>query len=439
MLYNPNIIIFSSVNNNYSWQTFSENILPTLNLQGTNINLVKAHNLRVVLLNLLHDNSLSRSQLAKRTSLSNTTITNLIAELIDQGIVSEEGESHSSSERTRPVGRPRTGIRLEPAARFVVGVHIGIGTFRIGIANLRDEIIHKQKYHFDIELPALKALDQIADHVEDTIASSRVERNRILGVGVGASGLVDFQSGINVMAPNLNWRNVPIREYLQMVLNMPVVVDNNVRAMAVGETHFGAGRDVNSLVFVYSRIGVGAGLTFKGQVYRGSSMGAGEIGHTIMLLQGGEPCRCGNSGCLETLVSEVAILRQAEDIAHHNPASILARTMLERQDLDPIEQVLTSARQGDEDVRRMLAERANYLGIALVNLVNLYNPELILLGGIFSQGQDFFLQPALNMVRKMSFGGMGKSVRVQATSFEWKAGLIGASALALMSFFYHSE
>jgi glucokinase-like ROK family protein len=409
------------------------------NLQGTNINRVKAHNLRAVLLTLLHEPSLSRVQLAKRTELSNTTITNLVAELIEQGIVSEDGKSKHAPEGTRPVGRPRTGVRLEPGACFVVGIHIGVGIFRVAIANLRNEILYKQSHEFDIKLPALKVLDQIALSVEETIASSQVERDRILGVGVGASGLVDFQTGTIVMAPNLNWRDIPLKEYLQKAVKLPVVVDNNVRAMAFGETHFGAGRDVNSLAFVYGRIGVGAGLTYKGQVYRGSAMGAGEIGHTIMLLHGGEPCRCGNSGCLETLVSEVAILRQAEHIAQQNPEGILARTMRERQDLDPIERVFTAARQGDEAVRSMLAERAYYLGIALVNLVNLYNPELIILGGIFAQGKDFFLEPALNTVRECSFGGMGKSVRVQATAFEWKAGVIGAAALALMSFFYNSE
>ena len=409
------------------------------NLQGTNINLVKAHNLRAVLLTLLHEHSLSRVQLAKRTTLSNTTITNLVAELIEQGIVSEDGESMYSPEETRPVGRPRTGIRLEPGARFVIGVHIGVGFFRVAITNLRAEILYKQAHSFDITLPAKTVLDAIICSIEDTITSSQVERSRILGIGVGASGLVDFPSGINVLAPNLNWRAVPLRDILHTALNLPVVVDNNVRAMALGETHFGAGQGANSLVFVYGRIGVGAGLTFKGQVYRGSAMGAGEIGHTIMLLHGGEPCRCGNSGCLETLVSEAAILRQAEHLAQENPDGILARTLQERRDLDPIERLFTAARQGDEAARSLLAERAHYLGIALVNLVNLYNPELIILGGIFAQGKDFFLEPALNTVRECSFGGMGNSVRVQATTAEWRAGVIGAAALALMSFFYHSD
>jgi predicted NBD/HSP70 family sugar kinase len=237
----------------------------------------------------------------------------------------------------------------------------------------------------------------------------------------------------------LNWRDVPLREYFQNALHLPVFVDNNVRAMAIAETYFGAGRGVDSLAFVYGRIGVGAGLISRGQVFRGSISGAGEIGHTPMLLHGGESCRCGNSGCLETLVSEPAILRSAESIARVNPKGVLAQTMRQRLDLTPIERVFTAARQGDGEVRAMLEERAYYLGVAMAGLVNLFNPELILFGGIFAQGQDIFLEPTIRTVQQMAFGGLGKRVTMQATSFGWRAGVVGAAALALMVFFYGQE
>ncbi len=241
------------------------------------------------------------------------------------------------------------------------------------------------------------------------------------------------------MAVNLNWLNVPMRQYFENELNLPVVVDNNVRAMAIGEAYFGAGRGVNSLAFVYGRIGVGAGLVFNGRVFRGNNTGAGEIGHTVMLPRGGEPCHCGKNGCLETLISEPAILRQAETLSQLNPGGILAQIMNTRADLVPIERVFLAARSGDQDVLRMLNERVYYLGLALANIVNLFNPELILLGGIFSQGQDLFIKPTLDTIRQMSFGDLGKKVRLQAATFGWKAGVTGAAALALMQFFYQPE
>lgn len=404
--------------------------------KGSNINSIKLHNLQMILLILLHDQNISRVQLAQKTNLSNSTISNLIAELIQQGVVSEDTQNDLETNGLRPVGRPSTCIHIETNARFVVGVHIGVGVFRVATVNLVGEIIYNQIEQFHVDDPATKVLDQIIVTIESVITKSNLERSRILGVGVGASGLVDFQAGINIVAPNLNWHNVPLRDYVQNKLQLGVVVDNNVRAMAIGEKYFGAGRDVDSLVFVYGRVGVGAGLIFKGEVFRGSTTGAGEIGHTTMLLEGGEACRCGNSGCLETLVSEPAILRQAEKIVHLNPDGLLAQLYIQRQDLTPIERVFAAARQGDQEVQQLLEKHAYYLGVAVAGLVNLFNPEMILFGGIYAQGQELLLPPTIRTVNKMAFGGLGRRVQMQATSFGWKAGVVGAAALGLMYFFY---
>ncbi len=408
-------------------------------LQGSNINLVKLHNLQVVLQHLLYEPNLSRVQLAQRTDLSNTTITNLISELLEQGIVSEVENGEESEGRLRPVGRPRTSIHLEPSARFAVGMHIGVGSFTVAVTNLLDEMLINRVEPFDINAPSSQVIKKMAATIKAMIAESGVERNKILGIGIGASGLVEVATGINLLAPNLNWHDVPLRDYFQNQLHLPVFVDNNVRAMAVGETYFGLGRGVDSLAFVYGRVGVGAGLILRGQPFRGSISGAGEIGHTVMLLEGGEPCRCGNSGCLETLVSESAILRSADGIASQNPEGILDAIMRNRQDLVPIGRVFEAGRQGDQEVRRMLSERAYYLGVALAGLVNLFNPEMIILGGIFSSGEEYFLDTVRQVTSKMAFGRMGERVRICSTGFGWDASVLGAAALALMNFFYQQD
>jgi glucokinase-like ROK family protein len=408
-------------------------------LKGSNINLVKLHNLRTILQVLLYEPDLSRVQLARKTNLSNTTITNLICELLEQNIVTEVDNGEKNARKLRPVGRPRTSIHLEPNARYVVGVHIGVGMFRVAVANLLDEMLINRMEQFDISAPSVQVTEKMADVIEATLMESGVERSRILGIGIGASGLVEVATGINLLAPNLNWHNVPLRDYFQSRLRLPVFVDNNVRAMAMGEAYFGSGRGVDSLAFIYGRVGLGAGLISRGQPFRGSISGAGEIGHTVMLLEGGEPCRCGNSGCLETLVSESAILRYADVISKRHPEGILANTMHDRQDISPIERVFSAGRQGDQEVCQMLEERAYYLGVALAGLVNLFNPEMILLGGIFSSGEDFFLETARQVTSQMAFGHMGERVRIASTVFGWKAGVLGAAALALMYFFYQQE
>lgn len=405
-------------------------------LHGNNIISVKEHNLQVVLLSLLQEEGLSRAGLAKNVHLSSTTITNLIAELLEQGLVTERDCQDRDSEDIRPVGRPRTAICLVPDARFVIGVHVGVGTFRVALANLRDEILVNRIARFDINADPNTVLSEIVVCVQTVIAESEVNPDLILGVGVGLSGLVDFQTGVNVMAPNLNWHDVPVRDILQSKLGLPVVVDNNVRCMALGETYFGAGQNLESLVFVYGRIGVGAGFISRGEVFRGSNMGAGEIGHTTMLLEGGEPCRCGKRGCLETLVSETALISQADELIRRYPEGILATYLQAHPDKTKLGGVFEAAQLGDKQVQGMLAEKAHYLGVALANMVNLYNPELILLGGLFAEEQTYFINPVIETVQTMTFGDLGKQVRIEATGFGWKAGVIGAGALALTQFFY---
>ena len=406
---------------------------------GSNINLVKAHNMQALLLTLLYEDNLSRVQLAKRLGLSNTTITNLVSELIGLGLVTDSDCHEISKKGVRPVGRPRTGVCLQPNAHYVIGIHIGVGIFRLAITNLRDEIIIDQVQPFNVEIPALQILDLMVKSVKDLIAKSQIQAQNILGIGVGASGLIDFQTGVNVFVPNLNWRDVPIKAYLEEQLDFKVVVDNNVRTMALAESYFGAGRSVDSLVFVYGRIGVGAGFIYKGQIFRGSAMGAGEIGHTNFLLEDGKPCRCGKNGCLETLVSESVILKETEMILSSEPEGILAQMVKAAPDSDRMELIFKAARQGDATIHKMLEDRAYYLGIALANMVNLYNPELIILGGIFSEGEDIFITPLRRTIEKMAFANLGTRVRIQATSFGWKAGVCGAAALALTHYFYHIE
>lgn len=406
---------------------------------GSNILRVKKHNMRAVLLTFLHSGSISRVQLAKQTNLSNTTITNLTAELIEQGIIVEKSAPSVEERRLRRgVGRPRRMLELVPNARYVVGVHIGIGMFRVALTNLHAEVTCNKMMSFPVDRPSSDVLDDIANLVRVVIEESGVNTNSILGIGVGASGLVNNETGMNLRAASLGWHDVPIREHLEKQLNLPVCVDNNVRAMALGEAYFGLGRGVDVLAFIYGRIGVGAGIVVNGQVFRGSGAGAGEIGHTIVQPQNGDLCRCGQHGCLETLVSEPELLREAQLIADQNPNGILAAS-LKNSDLKPIEAVFTAARQGDEPTLQMIEKQMHYLGLSLANLVNVLNPELIILGGMFAQGGDLILPKVEATMRQLAFAGLGETVHVKPTVFGWRAGVVGAASLALKVFFYEAS
>jgi predicted NBD/HSP70 family sugar kinase len=400
---------------------------------GSSSSTIKSRNMSAVLLMMLRYGHLSRVRLSQLTGLSTTTITNLIAELIDAGIVTQDNGEDKPRKR-RGVGRPQVLLTLVPESRFALGVHFGVGSVRVAVTDLLGQVIAVDALEHPLDHPLDEVLSATAAMARQTIALSGIDVERIVGIGVGASGLVEPFAGVNVLAPNLNWRDVPLRDYFRRELALPVSVDNNVRAMALGEALFGVGKDVYSLAFVYGRIGVGAGIVVGGKLYYGGGAGAGEIGHMIIVPHGGQACRCGNAGCLETLVAEPVLIELAQEIAQREPDGLLAKTLQQGGPL--LERIFHVARAGDVSTCAMLQERAYYMGLALANLVNILNPELIVLGGIFAQGQDLLLPVIKETMQQCAFANLGEKVRLESASFNHDSGVIGAAALALNHFFY---
>jgi glucokinase-like ROK family protein len=402
---------------------------------GANRSDIKTQNISAILLTLLHNGGVSRVHLSQQIGVSTATITNLINELSDLGIVTEEGVIKTDEPQ---IGRPQRALQLVAGARYAIGVHIDVGYVRVAVTDLFGEPLQTSNFQHDLDQSWQATLDEAVAVAFEQIEQTGISFKQIVGVGVAASGLVDPYSGVNVFAPNLGWRDAPIREYLTERLNLPVVVENNVRAMALGESLFGLAQDVHALAFVYARVGVGAGLVVGGQLYRGAGAGAGEIGHTTVALDGGVPCYCGNTGCLETFVSEPAFIREAQELAAHNPDSILAGH-LGRDGKPPLQLIFDAAHDGDIHAEKMLEERGRYMGVALANLVNVFNPEMIVLGGIFTQEPDILLPAIEQTMRQRAFANLGENVALRTTKFGAKAGMIGAAALALDAFLYRPQ
>jgi len=321
-------------------------------------------------------------------------------------------------------------------ARQAVGVHIGGGIYRIAIVNLRNEILFHRMGDYDIKDPADVVLDLIAERIDQLLDECQICRENVIGVGIGAPGLVNFKTGVIGFAKNQGWHNVPVGSLFASRLNLPVIVENNVRAMAMGEALFGCGRDVSTLLFLYGRLGVAAGIVVDRHIYRGINLGAGEIGHTFIIQQRKDGGQVEEYRTLEELVSAPALIIQAQKAVSEFPESYLGRTLQDAVDNEAIERIFEAARQGDSQAAQIVNQSARYLGLALVNAINFINPELILLGGMFAQGEDLYLPVIKEMVSRLSFAGMGDRVEICSTSFGWRAGLLGASALALAHFFY---
>lgn len=396
------------------------------NRSGTNALAVKSHNMRVLLLALLRQQPISRIRLARSTGLSTTTVTNLTAGLLDQGVIEEVGTDVEA--RALGAGRPPLALRLVPSSRSALGIHIGVRRARVALVDLWANILAVQQVELTPGAPVQPMLDSIIAAARDILdrCAAAPGAGSLVGVGVGASGLVQVATGVNLFAPNLGWRDVPLRAIFAEQLNLPAVVDNNVRCMALAESLYGVGRNRRALAFVYARVGVGAGLVVDGEVYRGADYGAGEIGHWVMIPHGGARCRCGNSGCLETLISETVLVEQA---AHLDPDLVAGHA-------DPLPVLLEAARGGHLALIELLEERAHYTGLALANLVNVLNPQLIFLGGWLQEAFDLVEPIISRTMRQHAFGGLGARVEILPATFGKHSGAVGAAALALESFFF---
>jgi len=396
---------------------------------------LRLNNQSAILSELLQHGRISRSRLAEHIGVSATTITKIVTELIELGLVEDAPQLDTPTTLAR-VGRPRTALQLIPDSRYAIGIYIRTGLMDVGITNLKAKLVQQFEVPFDVTESPESLFQQVMPMITDRLQEARIGLDHVVGIGIGAQGRVDAETGVNVFAPNLRWRSVPIADIVAQLSPLPIRVDNNIRLMALGEARFGGHRDIDNLAFLHVEGGVGAGFIVDGSIYHGADATAGEIGHTTILPENGDLCSCGNHGCLETLISEDAIVDAARRIAKTTEDRTLLNCLDDEQ-VDTLDCIFEAARSGNGEIMTMLLKRADYMGIAVANLINLMNPELILLGGrIYAKGADLLMPITQQTIEDRSFADLGKHVQVKIVSPESKPGLVGSAGLALDRFFY---
>jgi len=361
---------------------------------------------------------LTRIEVARRLRLSATTITRVVTQLIKEGCVSESGKVSRLG-----TGRPGTEIFIEPLSYYVIGVQIGVGSVRLGVVDLLGQVHRQVQFRFVPTSSAEPVLNRIAKTVPILIKKAKLDRSRLLGLGVAVPGPVDAAHRNLLMPINLEWREVPVADHLEGALGLPVVVDHNVRSMAVAEARFGAGRGLGSVAFIYLRVGLGAGLVVQGQAFQGGVHGALEIGH-LRVVEGGKKCVCGGVGCLETVVSERSLRESLDKVGlpsdAENPLETLLRAGPDRPD---------AAAEVDSLIQ--------HLATGLSVLINLLNPELILLGGFFTGAPDDLVTRLTNATREAVFPTIRAAVHLQRSTLGLDAGINGGATIALDQLFYN--
>ncbi|MBX3015216.1 MAG: ROK family transcriptional regulator [Caldilineaceae bacterium] len=347
----------------------------------------RRHNNRLVLKTVYDQGPLSRAAIARSTNLTATTVSTVIAELLEDGLVEEIGAV--STER----GKPPTLVTLVKDARHIVGLDLSRHRFQASILNLRGEIQESRQIPVDgaVGDAAQALVYQLIDEILP------LARRPLLGIGVGAPGIIDRHHHIIRHAVNLSWENVPLGQSLNERYGLHVQVVNDNQAVLLAEFLFGAYKSTPDMVVVRVGNGIGAGILCNGQLVHGNGTGVGEIGH-VVVVEEGEWCSCGNRGCLETVASSRAIVKLAKAIAAQQPTSYLhvltasPEKLLEKLTID---QVIAAFQAGDPSLQPIVQQVGRHLGSMIANLVSVLGmPRILLCGSVTGFGT-----PLLDVIR----------------------------------------
>src|SRR6266496_508293 len=381
-----------------------------------------------ILLNLIRAHGpISRPQLATLSGLSQVTVIKITNNLIDRHMMLEKDYAESTG------GRRAGLLEIHPEGGFVVGL-IPHESSLIGvILNLNSELVYFQQWNIPLRDQYVHAIDLLAQCVEDMFSQSSIPREKIIGVGIGMSGLIDAERGCCIDSWMMNWKNVEISRPLEDRLDIPVFLDNDVNCLAIYEKLFGQGQSYHHFLVVGIGRGVGLGIIINGEPYRGAFGGAGEFGHTAVATDG-RLCECGNQGCLESYISESGIVKNYLEYVYATTYS------LEKGIQEPtIFEVVERARNGDEAAIAAFQRAGILLGVSLANLVNIFNPECVELSGPDVDDGiltgDLLLEPMHQAFKQQLFSQIGKDLHfiVERRGFEsWAS---GAGSLVLRRFF----
>jgi predicted NBD/HSP70 family sugar kinase len=371
--------------------------------------------------------SSSITELSKEINTSVPKATALVNELIAEGLLQDEGKIDSTG------GRRASVYGLVPDACFFLGVDVKKYHINIGLMNFRKRIItNKEKLPFKLENTA-ESLKKLLGLIKDFLSHTQVERKRVLGCGINLSGRINNRTGHSFSF--YHFREEPLAEIIEQEINVPTYLENDSRAMAFGELYSGEISSEKNVLFVNMDYGIGLGIVLDGKVYYGRSGFSGEFGH-IPLFNNEIICQCGKKGCLETEASGNALIRKfRERIQKGSTSSVLKNNKSPEQ--IGIEDIINGANNEDTLCIELLSEIGEKLGKGLAVLINIFNPELIILGGTLSETGDYLGLPSKNALNKLSLSLVNNDTTLKISKLGEKAGVIGACLIARSKVMYH--
>ncbi|MBX3038409.1 MAG: ROK family transcriptional regulator [Anaerolineales bacterium] len=362
----------------------------------------KQHNRDLVLRTLFSHEAISRAEIARITNLTRTTVSDVVSGLLNEGLVDEVGRGESIGGKTPIL------LSIVPDSRYVLALNLAQDKFIGAIVNLRGEIKEMVEVQVN-DNNGEKALELVYQILDQLI---RKKIKPIVGIGVGTPGLVNTREGVIVNAVNLAWKDLPLRALLEKKYKLPVSILNDSQATAIGEYVYGNHHKPDeNLIVVNVKYGIAAGILINGRLFQGDGGGAGEIGH-VVVQENGIQCRCGKSGCLETVAS--------------------ARAMMNQLGVSSFEQAFAEFSANNGNAKQIVINAGKYLGVSLANLIGTLNIQKIVLTGYMTQLGDTWLNAIKDSMQKASLEKMYEGTKIEIGNLDYRACILGASAFLLL-------
>ena len=385
---------------------------------------------RQIINHYLYNHSSTLPDLAKELKVSVPTITKFIGEMTEEDYIISYGKQETNE------GRPPTLYGLNPKSGYFIGVDIKQTTLNLAAMNFIGEIF-ESKMGVPCKLNNTpEGLERLCTEILSFIDQLEIEHDKILNIGINISGRVNPESGYSYSCFNFEER--PLAEILSERMNFPVSIDNDSRSMTYGEMMKGVVKGEKNVIFINLSWGLGCGLIFNGELYTGKSGFSGEFGH-FSVFDNEKICNCGKKGCLETEVSGLALYRNLIHAVEEGKESILSDKIKEDPSSLSLDDIIDATNKEDLLCIELIEDIGQKLGRYLASLINLLNPELVVIGGELALTEDYILQPIRGAVRKYSLNLVNKDTALVLSKLQEKAGIVGACMLARYKMFKSSN
>lgn len=380
-----------------------------------------------IITHYIYNGSSTITELSKELNLSIPTVTKFIGEMSEEGFINEYGKLETSG------GRHPILYGLNPESGYFLGVDINHSSIDLGVINFKGDLIcHKTGIPYNLENTP-KSLDELCNILNQQISSLEINHDKILNICVNISGRVNPETGYSFSI--FNFSEQPLSEILTSKIGCPVCIDNDTRALTYGEFMEGCVNGEKDIIFVNASWGLGIGIIIDGKIYTGKSGFAGEFGH-IPAYDNEILCHCGKKGCLETEASGRAMHRVLLERIANGETSILSKGISEGKQIS-LDDIIDAINKEDPLCIEILEEVGSKLGKHIASVINVFNPELVIIGGKLSLAEDYLTEPIKSAIRKYSLNLVNRDSAIASSKLKEKAGIIGACMLARSRMFEH--